>query len=221
MGTAEDRERLTSRGLQRAAFHGLRAGSQNGEFNSMKKTVLVFGLISGAISIAMMLATLPFEEKIGQNQALILGYTTIVLAALLIFFGVRSYRENVAGGRLSFARGFAVGILITLISSACYVGTWEIVYFKLMPDFADKYAAHMVERAKGSGASPQKVEEAERKAKEFKVAYNNPVINMAYTFMEVFPVGLVVTLASAGILRKKVSGARELVKATCMSRRLP
>ena len=174
----------------------------------MKKTVLVFGLISGAISIAMMLATLPFEEKIGQNQALILGYTTIVLAALLIFFGVRSYRENVAGGHLSFARGFAVGILITLISSACYVGTWEIVYFKLMPDFADKYAAHMVERAKGSGASPQKVEEAERKAKEFKVAYNNPVINMAYTFMEVFPVGLVVTLASAGILRKKVSGAR-------------
>jgi hypothetical protein len=170
----------------------------------MKKTVLIFGLISGAILTAMMLVTLPFEVKIGRDKAEILGYTTIVLAALLIFFGVRSYRENVGGGRLTFGRGFAVGVLIALISSSCYVGTWEIIYYTLMPDFADKYAAHMVEHAKASGASAQKVEEIERKAKEFKQMYNNPAINVAMTFAEVFPIGLVVTLASAGILRKKV-----------------
>jgi uncharacterized protein DUF4199 len=170
----------------------------------MKKTVLVFGLISGAIAAVMMLATVPFEDKVSWEQGAILGYTTIVLSALLIFFGVRSYRENVGGGHLTFGRGFAIGILIALISSACYVGTWEIIYYKLMPDFVDRYAAHMVERAKASGASPQKVEEEERKAKEFKEAYNNPVTNIAWTFLEVFPIGLVVTLASAGMLRKKV-----------------
>jgi hypothetical protein len=169
----------------------------------MKRTVLTFGLISGAISAAMMLATLPLADKIGFDKGEILGYTTIVLSALMIFFGVRSYRENVAGGRLTFGRGFAVGILITLISSACYVGTWEIVYFKLMPGFADKYAAHMVERAKASGANQQKIEETERRASQFKVMYDKPLINVAMTFMEVFPIGLVVTLASAGILRKK------------------
>src|SRR6202142_4284228 len=134
----------------------------------MKKTVLTFGLISGAISAAMMLATLPFADKIGWDKGEVLGYTTIVLAALMVFFGVRSYRENVAGGRLTFGRGFAVGILITLISSACYVGTWEIVYYKLMPGFAEKYAAHMVERAKASGASQQKVDEKVREAQRFK-----------------------------------------------------
>ena len=111
-----------------------------------------------------MLATVPFVDKIGWDKGEILGYTGIVLAALMVFFGVRSYRENVGGGRLTFGRGFAVGILITLISSACYVGTWEIVYYKLMPDFADKYAAHMVESAKASGASQQKVDETEQKA---------------------------------------------------------
>jgi hypothetical protein len=168
----------------------------------MKKTVLTFGLISGAISAATMLATLPFADKIGWDKGEILGYTTIVLSALLVFFGVRSYRENVGGGRLTFGRGFTVGILITLISSACYVGTWEIVYYKLMPDFADKYAAHMVERAKASGASQQKIDEQVRQAKQFKQMYDNPVINVGITFMEVFPVGLVVTLVSAGILRK-------------------
>lgn len=169
----------------------------------MKKTVLTFGLISGAISAAMMLVTLPFVDKIGFEKGEILGYTVMVLSALMVFFGVRSYRENAGGGRLTFGRGFAVGLLITLISSACYVATWEIVYYKLMPDFADKYAAHMVERAKTSGASQQKIDEQVRQAKQFKQMYDNPAINVGITFMEVFPVGLVVTLVSAGILRKK------------------
>jgi hypothetical protein len=169
----------------------------------MKKTVLTFGLISGAISGAMMLVTIPFVDKIGFDKGEILGYITIVLSALLVFFGVRSYREKVAGGRLTFGRGFAVGILITLISSACYVGTWEILYFKFMPDFSDKYAAHMVEREKAAGASQQKIDESEQKAKEFKQMYANPAYNIALTFMEVFPIGLVVATVSAGILRKK------------------
>jgi uncharacterized protein DUF4199 len=169
----------------------------------MKKTVLAFGLISGAISAATMLATIPFVDKVGWEKGEILGYTTIVLSALMVFFGVRSYRENVAGGRLTFGCGFVVGILITLIASACYVGTWEIVYYKFMPDFGEKYAAHMVERAKASGASQQKVDETERQAKQFKQMYGNPVINVALTFMEVFPIGLAVTALSAGILRKK------------------
>lgn len=170
----------------------------------MKKTVLTFGLISGAISAATMLATIPFVDKIGFDKGEILGYTIIVLSALMIFFGVRSYRENVGGGRLTFGRGFAVGILITLISSFCYVATWEIVYYKLMPGFTDKYAAHMVERAKASGASQQKMDEIVQQAQQFKKMYDNPVNNVALTFMEVFPIGLVVTLLSAALLRKKL-----------------
>ena len=169
----------------------------------MKKTVLTFGLISGAMSASMMLITIPFADAIGWEKGEILGYTGIVLSALMVFFGVRSYRENVGGGRLTFGRAFAVGILITLISSACYVGTWEIVYYKFMPDFADKYAAHLVERAKASGASQQKIDETKRQAKQFKQMYDKPLFNVALTFMEVFPIGLVVTLLSAGILRKK------------------
>lgn len=173
----------------------------------MKKTVLTFGLISGAVSAVTMLAAVPFADKIGFDKGEILGYTAIVLTALITFFGVRSYRENVGGGRMTFGRGFAVGILITLISSACYVGTWEIVYYKLMPDFSEKYAAHMVERAKASGASQQKIDEQLRQAKQFKQMYDKPAINAALTFMEVFPIGLGVTLLSAGILRKKASDA--------------
>ena len=171
----------------------------------MKKTVLTFGLIAGAISAVMMLATVPFVHKMGNTQALIIGYTTIVLAALLVFFGVRSYRDNVGGGRVTFGRAFAVGILITIISNACYVATWEVVNAKLMPDFADTHAAQMIERAKASGASPEKIEKTTREAADFKRMYKNPAIRMAWTFAEPFPVGLVITLISAAVLRRKAA----------------
>jgi hypothetical protein len=110
----------------------------------MRRTVLTFGLISGVLVAALMLATVPFVDRIGWEKGEVLGYAGIVLSALLVFFGVRNYREKVAGGRLTFGRGVAVGILITAISSTCYVATWELTYYAFMPDFASKYAAHMV-----------------------------------------------------------------------------
>ena len=169
----------------------------------MKKVVLTFGLISGAVSSLMMLLTLPFLDRIGFDRGEIIGYTTILLSFLVVFFGVRSYRENVAGGTLGFGRAFAVGLLITLVSCACYVVTWEIIYFKLAPGFADKYAAHAIDKAKASGASQQAVDEIARQMRAFKQMYDRPVINAAMTFMEPFPIGLVVALVSAGVLRRK------------------
>ena len=169
----------------------------------MKKTVLTFGLISGGISAVMMLATIPVADKLGFDKGEIIGYTLIVLSALLVFFGVRSYRENASGGSLTFWKGFAVGILITLISNACYVATWEVVYFKFMPDFADKYAAYSVQKAKASGATPEAIEKKTKEAQQFKQMYNKPAVNVAMTFMEVFPVGLAATLLSAAVLRRK------------------
>ena len=82
----------------------------------MKKTVLTFGLISGFIMIAMMTLSLVFSERIGFGHSMTLGYTILIAGSVLVFFGIRSYRENVGGGQISFGRAFAVGILITLVA---------------------------------------------------------------------------------------------------------
>ena len=169
----------------------------------MKKIVLIFGFISGAICAGSMLVTLPLADSPAFGKAEIIGYTTIVLAALIIFFGIRSYRENVGAGRLTFMRGMAVGLLISFISCACYVTTWEFIYFKLRPDFGAKYGAAMVQRAKDDGASAQKVEELRKQMEAFKVKYDQPLYNVGLTFLEIFPIELGVTLLSAAILRKK------------------
>jgi hypothetical protein len=169
----------------------------------MKKTVLTFGLIGGAIMAAMMFATLPFMDKIGFDKGEIVGYTTMILAFMLVFFGIRSYRENVSGGQISFGRAFAVGILITVVACACYVVAWEILYFKFMPDFADKYTSYMIEKARAAGASQQVIDAKLQEMQSFKAMYDNPFINSAITFAEPFPIGLIVTLISAVFLRKK------------------
>jgi len=169
----------------------------------MKKTVLTFGLISGAIISGLMLVQVPFMHKIGFNRALVIGYTAMVLAFLLVFFGIRSYRENIGGGQISFGRAFAVGFLIMLIACICYVVTWEIVYFKFMPDFGEQYANYMIQNARASGASPEQIAKQIEDMKNFKIMYDNPLINVAFTFLEPFPVGLVMTLISALILRRK------------------
>src|SRR5882672_5219811 len=120
----------------------------------MKKVVIVFGLISGAISSAMMFLTVPLLKNgtINFDNGMVVGYTAIFLSFLLVFFGIRSYREN-AGGTVSFGRAFSVGILITLISCVFYVASWEVIYFKIMPDFADKYAAHAISTLREKGAT--------------------------------------------------------------------
>ena len=152
---------------------------------------------------AMMFATLPFMDKIGFDKGEVIGYTTMILAFMLVFFGIRSYRENVSDGHITFGRAFAVGILITLITCACYVVAWEIIYFKFMPEFVDKYASYMVEKVKASGASQQVIDAKLQEMKSFRAMYDNPFINAAITFTEPFPIGLIVTLISAAILRKK------------------
>ena len=169
----------------------------------MRKTVLTFGVISGLISAVTMLATVPFLHKLSGDKGLILGYTTIVLAGLLVFFGIRSYRDNVSDGQLTFARALAVGILISVLSNCFYVATWEVVSYKFMPDFAEKYASQMVEHAKATGASQQKIDETARQAADFVRNYHNPLYNISMTFLEPFPVFLVITLISAAVLRKK------------------
>ena len=108
----------------------------------MRKIVLTYGLIAGAILSAMMLLILPFQDQIGFENGAIIGYTTMVLAFLMVFFGVRSYRDNVAGGRVTFGRAFIVGLMITAVASVCYVATWQLVYYKLAPDFVEKYVAY-------------------------------------------------------------------------------
>lgn len=169
----------------------------------MRNIVLKFGLISGAILSAMMAITIPFQDAIGFDYGMIVGYTTMVLAFLLIYFGVRSYRDSVAGGSVSFGRAVKVGALIAVIASCCYVATWQVMYFNFMPDFTAKMTAHTIQKARAAGESEAAILKKREEMAEFEAMYQNPAINAAITFLEPLPVALIMTLVSAGLLSRR------------------
>ncbi|HTS01351.1 MAG TPA: DUF4199 domain-containing protein [Thermoanaerobaculia bacterium] len=174
----------------------------------MKRTVWKFGLISGAILAGLGAVAVPLwgRSRPTFEHAVVVGYTIMVLSFLLVFFGIRSYREE-TGGAISFGKAFQVGILVTLVACVMYVAAWEVVCFGFMPDFGDKYAAAVLGKMKTRGESAERIEAARREMEKFVVSYRNPVLNAGMTFLEVFPVGLAMTLLSAGVLRKKAAAA--------------
>lgn len=171
----------------------------------MRNIVLRFGLTSGVILAAASAVLLPLCMKgiVNFEHNEILGYTAMVLSFLMVFFGIRSYRETVAGGTIGFGKAFQVGILICLVTCAIYVLAWEIAYFNFFPDFLDRYSASVLAKMHARGASAAEIQKTTAQMAELAKHYSNPFFNSAITFMEVFPVGLIVTLVSAAILRRK------------------
>jgi len=169
----------------------------------MKKTVLTFGLIAGLIISVLMSGSLLLADKIGSGHSMVLGYTMMVASFLLIYFGIRSYRDNTLSGQISFGRAFACGILITLVTTVCYVVTWEVLYFNFMPHFMDSYFAAQVHQVQSAGLDSATTAAKVANILHSQQLYQNPLVNMAYTFIEPLPVGLLITLISAALLRRK------------------
>ena len=169
----------------------------------MKRIVLTFGLIAGAILSVMMVITIPFHDQIGFDRAMIIGYTSMVLAFLLIFFGVRSYRDNVAGGEVGFGRALLVGVLIGAVAGLCYTATWQVLHDRIAPDYMEKYEAHTLAQARADGETEEAIALKKAEMEKFAKMYENPLIMAAFTFMEPLPVALIVALVSAGVLSRR------------------
>lgn len=177
----------------------------------MQRIIVTYGLIGGAILAAMLLVTVPFQDAIGFDRGAIIGYTTMVAAFLMVFVGVRNYRDHVAGGHITFGHAFLVGLAITGVITACYVVAWEFIFYFLSPDSVDKYVAYQLEQQRASGASEAEIATYARDMAAFVEMYRNPLVNIAITAIEPMPVGLVFTLVTAGITSR---GGRRAADAT-------
>jgi ethanolamine transporter EutH len=171
----------------------------------MKKIILVYGLIAGLIMGGMFFVQVPFwkNDMINFDNGMVVGYTTMVIALSLVFFGVKSYRDQHLNGTITFGKAFQVGILIKLVASVMYCLSWEVCSKMFFSDFSERWQAHTVDSMKSAGASQAEINEATDQLAQWGEWYKNPLLRFAMTMMEVFPVGLVITLLSAALLRRK------------------
>lgn len=170
----------------------------------MRKIILTYGLISGGIAALLMLITVLFvNDKEDFGNGVYIGYAGIILSFVLVYFGIKSYRDKYRNGIISFGKAFQVGILIAVISSLIYVIAWLSYSPYLMPDFPQKYAKAQIENAKEAGKSEAEVAQVEEDMQKYLESIENPIVYGLMTFAEPFPVGLIITLISALILKRK------------------
>ena len=173
---------------------------------SMKRTVLIYGAVAGALVSAFMTITMLLmakDDKVHTGaSSMVIGYLGMLIAFTFIFVAVKTYRDNQNNGLISFGKAFGMGLLITLIASTFYVITWAIVYQNLLPDYMDRYCAAMIQEAKTTLSGPTleaKIAEI-NKAKEM---YATPLGFILFTYAEILPVGILVSLLAALLLKRK------------------
>jgi hypothetical protein len=170
----------------------------------MKKNIFIFGLVSGVILAAFVLSISFFSNIFhGHIENEIVGYSAMIIAFSFIYVGTRNFRDKYNQGMVSFGKAFLVGLGISLIGSTIYVGAWLIEYYCFMPDFMDKYSAALIQKAQQSGLSPEALQKRLDSINSMSRMYKNPIMVILFTYMEVLPVGIVISLITALILKRR------------------
>ena len=178
----------------------------------MKKIVLVCGLIGGAISTTGFLYTmLAGNGAIDFENSMYFGFASMFLAFSLIFVGIKSYRDKQLGGSIRFGKAFLTGLYISLVTSTVYVLVWLFYNYTFAPDFMEKYTEYSLSQLRAAGASEERVAEEALKMKGFAEMYSNPLFNALMTYMEILPIGIVISAVAALILKRKEPGAPDAI----------
>jgi hypothetical protein len=170
----------------------------------MKKIILIYGVIAGAIVATSMVWGFLVSDSSGDGMQMleIMGYLIMLIALSVIFFGIKKYRDDELGGVITFGTAVMVGLGISGVASIIYVITWEIYLAQTNYAFMSDYIAAALENMEAAGAGPAEIQSASANFDVMAERYRNPLYRLGITFIEIFPVGLLITLISATILRK-------------------
>lgn len=168
----------------------------------MKKHILRFGLISGVIVSAFLIfAFSGISMDMGTGE--ILGYATMVIAFSSIFFAIRNYRDKYLNGSIDFWNGLKLGLGITAVATVIYVTSWMIISNVMGEDVMAGYFQEAIDNIRASGLSESEIDQKITEMENFREMYKNPIIKIGFTILEIFPVGLIISLISALILKRK------------------
>jgi hypothetical protein len=171
----------------------------------MRRIILTYGIIGGIIVSTLML--LNISSGIDWENGYLKGYTVMVIALSTIFFAVKTYRDKHLGGAISFGKAFLMGLCITLVASTLYVASWMVYSSVSKQDYMQEYYEHEKAELEKSHKSPAEVQAELQEMRKFQEMYKNPVVKIGFTYVEILPVGLLISLICAGVLRRRPMAA--------------
>ncbi len=176
----------------------------------MKRLILRYGLLGGLIVAAVMATATLYCYGTGRFEgSMVLGYASMLLAFSLIFVAVKQLRDRHYGGAISFGKAFKTALLVTLVTSTVYVVAWLICYYFFMPDFMEKYTAYMNQKAATDGSTAAEIASQKEQMSMYAKMYKNPVFVVLLTYVEILPVGILVSVIAALILKRKAKPGDE------------
>ena len=143
--------------------------------------------------------------KVNYDDGEWIGYTTMIVAFSTIFFAIKSYRDNHLDGIIGFGKAFKIGLGITLVATFFYIVSWMIISNTIATDFMSEYFNHSVQKLKESNLSQSEIDKKISDLQNFFELYKNPFVKIGMTFLEIFPVGAIISTFSALILKRKVN----------------
>ena len=171
----------------------------------MKRIIWVCGIIAGIISVSWgVVGEGLLSAHLSLNTRLIFGYVTMILGFSLIFVAIKNYRDTYNNGQITFGKALRIGLLITLIASTVYVVVWMIDFSYFVPDYGDKYQAQAIAEMKASGAGGAEIQRQAAEITSSMAKYKSSAIfRVMFTYLEIAPVGIVISLIAALILKNK------------------
>jgi len=168
----------------------------------MKRIALVFGGIAGAVIIGVTIVGHLLVDPEALAGLEWLGYLVMFAALGLVFVGVKQYRDEELGGVIRFGTALQVGAAIALVASVVYVAAWEATLFATDYVFIDEYAQSYLAEVEASGASEAEIADARAEVELATERMGNPLFRLLITLSEILPVGLLVALVAAAVLRR-------------------
>jgi uncharacterized membrane protein len=169
--------------------------------NPILRYPLVYGACSGVAVIAVIIWGLALADKFSGFASLWFGYLVMLLALTFIFVGVKRYRDQEKGGVIRFLPAFGMGLAIGVVASIAYMLAWEVYLAATGYRFMDEYVASTIRARHAAGVPAAKIAAEAVQLEAMRVSYQSPLVRLPMTFMEIFPVALIVSLISAGLLR--------------------
>ena len=164
----------------------------------MNKIVLKNGLFGSSIVTALLLSvTFYMKANPEKEVSMFFGFAGMLLAFIFVVLGIKQQRDT-NNGFISLGKAFLTGFWITLIISTIYVVVWLIIFYNFFPNFAEHYTDMAIAKA-----SPDEVAKVTEDMNSFKEMYKSPIMVILLTYMEILPLGIVFSLISALILKKK------------------
>jgi hypothetical protein len=173
----------------------------------MKRNMFLFGTIAGVL-VATFMAISMYVSSCSEGShgsgAMVVGFASMVVAFSFVFVGIKNYRDKQNGGVITFGQGCWLGFMISFIASSIYVATWAVEFHYVLPDFMDKYGASQIKAWRESGISAAELESRTKEMESTMHDYkSNIFVFIGYTYMEILPVGIIITLISSLILKRK------------------